>query len=79
MRQFQRKERIGASVHRVWSILTDIARWPEWTASVTRIEDPGSRPLGLGSRVRIHQLPIRIFQALYQIGKVQSSGEIGPI
>jgi hypothetical protein len=24
-------------------------------------------------------LPIRIFQALYQIGKVQSSGEIGPI
>ena len=55
MRQFQREERIAASIHRVWAILVDLERWPEWNASVTRIEELNSRPLGLGSRVRIHQ------------------------
>ena len=59
MRQFQRKERIGASIHRVWSILADVERWPEWTASVTRIEELHSRPLGLGSRLRVHQPKLR--------------------
>ena len=55
MRRLQRKEHIAASIHRVWAILTDVERWPEWTASVTRIEKLDSQPLGLGSRVRIHQ------------------------
>ncbi len=59
MRQFQRKERIEASIHRVWSVLTDVERWPEWTASVTLIEALNARPLGLGSRIRIHQPRLR--------------------
>lgn len=59
MRQLQRKEQIGASIHRVWSILADIERWPEWTASVTRIEQIDLPPLGPGSRVRIHQPKLR--------------------
>ena len=59
MRQFQRKERIRASIHRVWTILADVERWPEWTASVTQIEELSSGPLRLGSRVRIHQPKLR--------------------
>jgi hypothetical protein len=59
MRQFQCEERIEASIHRVWSILMDIQRWPEWTPSVIRIEELTSHPLGLGSRVRIHQPRLR--------------------
>ncbi|MCG8919905.1 SRPBCC family protein [Actinokineospora sp. PR83] len=39
----------------VWSVYTDVARWPDWTASVTSVHplDPG--PLALGHRVRIKQ------------------------
>jgi hypothetical protein len=39
----------------VWSVMADVQRWPEWTASITRAKmlSPGS--LQVGSRVRIHQ------------------------
>jgi uncharacterized membrane protein len=59
MRQFQRKELIDAPLDRVWTILADVERWPQWTASVTRIERLDVRPLGLGSRLRIHQPKLR--------------------
>jgi len=41
----------------VFAVLTDIDRWPEWTATVTRVERLGDAgtPFGLGSRVRIIQ------------------------
>lgn len=46
---------IGAPPERVWAVYTDLARWPEWTASVTAVTllDPG--PLHLSQRVRIKQ------------------------
>ena len=55
MRRFQQKRHIDAPVDRVWAILTDVERWPEWTASMTRITPADSGPLGPGARFHIEQ------------------------
>jgi uncharacterized protein YndB with AHSA1/START domain len=46
---------IDAAPERVWSVMMDLERWPEWTPSVSRIQrlDPGE--LAAGKAVRIWQ------------------------
>jgi uncharacterized membrane protein len=39
----------------VWSVLADVAHWPEWTESVSRVKMLSPGLLQVGSRVRIHQ------------------------
>lgn len=54
---------VDAPPERVWKLWTDVERWPDWTASVLRIE-PLDGPLRIGARFRIRQprLPALVWE-----------------
>jgi hypothetical protein len=55
MTVFTRSIDIDASPDRVWAVMRDAERWPEWTASVTRVRISGGGPLRPGARAWIKQ------------------------
>ena len=55
MSDFRYEVDIQAPPARVWSVLLDVERWPEWTTSVTSIKRLDFGPLTLGSRTSIVQ------------------------
>jgi uncharacterized membrane protein len=46
---------IKAPAERVWAVMRDIERWPEWTPTVTKIRRIGDGALAVGSRAVIWQ------------------------
>ena len=46
---------VDADAARVWAIITDVERWPEWTDSVTSLHLLDPAPLRIGSRALIEQ------------------------
>lgn len=59
MTRFETSLDIATQPERAWAVLADLERWPEWTASTTRLErlDPGA--LEAGKRVRVEQPKLR--------------------
>jgi uncharacterized membrane protein len=52
---FETTVEIDAPPDRVWATLIDVERWPEWTASVTKVERLGAGPLAPAAKTRVKQ------------------------
>ena len=59
MREIETSIRIEAGATRVWQVMTDFERWPEWTESVRRVEALDATPPNIGSRFRVEQPKLR--------------------
>jgi uncharacterized membrane protein len=68
MSEFSTSIEIQATPDHVWAILSDVARWPEWTPSVTSVERVDSGPLVRGSRAWLKQPKLR--RALWHVTDV---------
>lgn len=62
--QYETSVDIDAALGEVWAVVTDVERWPEWTASMTRVQRLDSGAFGVGSTVRITQprIPAMVWQ-----------------
>jgi len=55
LRHFSITVDIAASPQRLWEVMTDFTRWPEWTDSVTSIKQLGEGEMIPGARIVIRQ------------------------
>jgi len=59
MTRFSTQVTIGADSRRVWRVLADFERWPEWTPTMRRLEKVRPGPISVGSHVHIEQPKLR--------------------
>lgn len=55
MGNFRYTVEVLAPPERIWAVLVDVERWPEWTPTVTRVERLEEGPLAVGSQTKIWQ------------------------
>ena len=65
MRQFSISAAVKAPAEKVWAVLLDIDRWPEWNPAITNIQRLDTGPFTVGSRAHIRQPKLR--PAVWQV------------
>jgi uncharacterized membrane protein len=62
--RYEKTIEINAPTDAIWSVISDVAKWPEWTASIREVELLAPQPLRLGSRVKVRQpkLPTAVWE-----------------
>lgn len=51
----ERTVEIDAPVEVVWTVMSDVARWPTWTESIRSVEVVGDGDFGKGSTAKVRQ------------------------
>ncbi|MGW4499930.1 SRPBCC family protein [Micromonospora sp. NPDC004336] len=57
--RFEAGTEVAAEAGRVWAVLADVERWPEWTPSVRRARRGEAGPLAVGATARLEQPKLR--------------------
>jgi len=59
----ERTIEISALPERVWTVMMDVERWPEWTESMKSVErlDGGDFGVGSKARLRIRRAPTSVY------------------
>jgi len=55
VKDFSVSVQVQAPAQRVWEVMSDVERWPEWTPTVTSIRRTNTGPLRIGAKARIRQ------------------------
>lgn len=55
MASYRDEIQVPAPAQRVWAVLLDVERWPQWTPSMTAVQLLTPGPLAVGSQVRVQQ------------------------
>lgn len=67
--QFNTEIFIQASAEQVWQVMQDVERWPEWTASISKVIPLDQGPIAVGKRVKVIQPKLQ--PAVWKFTKIQ--------